>query len=164
MMAHTHGAVPSCSQHAWRPAAAPRYVERELRGYLECGILAHGFARARCEDCAANFLVAFSCKGRVVFPSCTTKGMAATAAHLVDAVIPRVPMRQWLLSLPKRLRLTLRADAALTTRMLRTFIDAIEQALRADSRVPAANASLGAISFVLRFSAALKVRQRVLAA
>ena len=29
----------------------PRYVERELRGYLECGILACGFARARCGAC-----------------------------------------------------------------------------------------------------------------
>jgi hypothetical protein len=56
-------------------------------------ILAHGFARARCPDCTAEFLVAFSCKGRGVCPSCTTKRLAATAAHLVDSVIPRVPMR-----------------------------------------------------------------------
>jgi hypothetical protein len=27
-------------------AAVPEHVERELRRYLECGILAHGFARA----------------------------------------------------------------------------------------------------------------------
>lgn len=26
--------------------AVPAYVEREFRRYLECGILAHGFARA----------------------------------------------------------------------------------------------------------------------
>ena len=25
----------------------PRFVERELRRYLECGLLAHGFARVR---------------------------------------------------------------------------------------------------------------------
>ena len=41
-----------------------RHIERELRGYLECGILACGFARARCGDCGHDFLVAFSCKGR----------------------------------------------------------------------------------------------------
>ena len=29
----------------------PEWVERDFRDYLECGILAHGFARARCEDC-----------------------------------------------------------------------------------------------------------------
>jgi len=28
----------------------------------------------------------------------------ATAAHLVDHVIPLVPVRQWVISLPKRLR------------------------------------------------------------
>ena len=28
--------------------AEPGYVERDLRKFLECGILAHGFARARC--------------------------------------------------------------------------------------------------------------------
>ncbi|SEU01394.1 hypothetical protein [Stigmatella erecta] len=26
----------------------PRYVEREFAKYLECGVLAHGFARVRC--------------------------------------------------------------------------------------------------------------------
>jgi hypothetical protein len=30
------------------PDAVPGYVEREFRRYLECGLLAHGFARARC--------------------------------------------------------------------------------------------------------------------
>jgi hypothetical protein len=84
--------------------AVPANIQRELIVYLERGILAHGFARARCPDCTAEFLVALSCKGRGVCPSSTTKRMVATAAHLVDPVIPRVPMRQWVLSLPKRLR------------------------------------------------------------
>src|SRR6266498_4124540 len=29
----------------------PTFVERELRAYLDCGILARGFARVRCPDC-----------------------------------------------------------------------------------------------------------------
>jgi len=37
-------------------------------------------------------------------PSCNTHGMAETAAHLVDQVFPQVPVRQWVPSLPKRLR------------------------------------------------------------
>jgi len=32
--------------------AVPGYVKREFRRYLECGILAHGFARARCGEWA----------------------------------------------------------------------------------------------------------------
>jgi hypothetical protein len=79
-------------------------VERELRRYLECGILAYGFARARCPECGHDFLVAFTCKGRGVCPSCNARRMAETAAHLVDHVFPPLPVRQWVLSVPKRLR------------------------------------------------------------
>jgi len=39
-------------------ASVPAYVQRELGAYLACGILAHGFARARCADCTAEFLIA----------------------------------------------------------------------------------------------------------
>ena len=46
--------------------------------------------------------MAFSCKGRGVCPSCNGRHMAKTAAHLVDHVIPPVPVRQWVISVPKR--------------------------------------------------------------
>ena len=42
----------------------PAYVEEELRAYLDCGILAHGFLRVRCEDCDQDRVVAFSCQRR----------------------------------------------------------------------------------------------------
>ena len=48
----------------------PDHVEKEFRGYLKCGVLAHEFARARCSGCGHDFLVAFSCKGRGACPSC----------------------------------------------------------------------------------------------
>ena len=48
----------------------PGYVEEEFRGYLECGLLCFGFARALCTGCGQGFVVAFSCKGRGVCPSC----------------------------------------------------------------------------------------------
>ncbi|MBM4013312.1 MAG: IS91 family transposase, partial [Planctomycetes bacterium] len=41
----------------------PGYVEDEFRGYLECGLLCFGFARALCTGCGQGFVVAFSCKG-----------------------------------------------------------------------------------------------------
>jgi hypothetical protein len=88
----------------WDEPRVPAYVEREFRRYLECGILAYGFARARCPDCGHDFLVAFSCKGRGLRPSCNAWRMAETAAHLVDRVFPPLPVRQWVLSVPKRLR------------------------------------------------------------
>ncbi|MCW2311305.1 hypothetical protein M2244_001033 [Rhodoferax antarcticus] len=33
----------------------PAYVEKAFRKYLERGILAHGFARVRCDDCGDDF-------------------------------------------------------------------------------------------------------------
>ncbi len=70
----------------------PWYVERDYRRYLDCGLLCCGFGRARCKACGHDFLLAFSCSGRGVCPSCTTRDMAETAAHLVDHVFPQVPV------------------------------------------------------------------------
>jgi hypothetical protein len=35
-------------------AGVPQWVEEDFRAYLRCGILAHGFARIRCDACAAE--------------------------------------------------------------------------------------------------------------
>jgi hypothetical protein len=66
----------------------PRYVEKELREYLTCGVLGNGFIRVRCEKCGFERAVAYSCKGRGFCPSCTGRRMADTAARLVDDVFP----------------------------------------------------------------------------
>jgi len=55
----------------------PRYVTSELRAYLRCGILAHGFLHARCKDCHREMVVAFSCKRRGACPSCNPAACAA---------------------------------------------------------------------------------------
>jgi hypothetical protein len=52
----------------------PGYVERDFRKYLDCGILARGFARARCKNCGHDYLIAFSCKARGACPSCKGLG------------------------------------------------------------------------------------------
>ena len=78
----------------------PRYVENELREYVDCGVLGRGFASCACESCGKSFAAAFSCKGRAFCSSCMGRRMANTAAHLVDNVFPQVPVRQWVLSLP----------------------------------------------------------------
>jgi hypothetical protein len=69
--------------------ALPQYVERELRAYLKCGILAHGFLRAHCRSCGKDLLVALSCKKRGVCPSCKARRMCGTAARLTDHVFPK---------------------------------------------------------------------------
>jgi hypothetical protein len=39
-------------------------VERVLRGFLKCGIVSHGFARASCQTCQASYLVPLRCSSR----------------------------------------------------------------------------------------------------
>src|SRR5712691_10572957 len=85
-------------------AGLPQFVEREFREFLLCGVFEGGVARFQCEDCAREHLVPFSCKGRGCCPSCGGRRMTERAAHLVDAVLPRVPVRQWVLTVPYRLR------------------------------------------------------------
>jgi hypothetical protein len=131
----------------------PAYVEREFRRYLECGILAHGFARARCGDCGHDFLIAFSCKGRALCPSCNARHMAEVAAHLADQVFPALPVRQWVLSVPKRLRYFLQRDADALSAVLHILLRVIETRLRERSACPGGR--LGAVSFVQRFGSAL---------
>ena len=133
---------------------APALTEREFRRYLECGILAHGFARARCPDCGHDYLVAYSCKGRGICPSCTTRRMVETAAHLVDHVIPRLPVRQWVLSLPWRLRYHL-DDAKLQNAVLHSFLRAIEQGLRQSLPETGGETRIGAVVFIHRFGGLL---------
>lgn len=141
----------------WADERISPHAERELRRYLECGILAYGFARARCDECGEDFLVAFSCKSRAVCPSCNTRRMAETAAHLVDHVLPRLPVRQWVLSLPKRLRYHLHHDREALNTALRIFLDQIERHLRAHSPGAGPNARIGAVAFIHRFGSALNL-------
>ena len=73
-------------------AGLPDFVKDEFDAFLECGVLAHGFVRLRCADCAHEKLVAFSCKRRGFCPSCGARRMSETAAHLVGEERPFV---QW---------------------------------------------------------------------
>jgi hypothetical protein len=71
----------------------------------------------RC-DSATLPMLAFSCKGRGVCPSCNALRMAQTASHLVDQVFPPLPVRQWVLSVPNRLRWYLEREPKAVTAVL----------------------------------------------
>jgi len=60
--------------------------------------------------------------------------MAQTAVHLVDHVLPPVPVRQWVLTLPFRLRYLVAFDAALHADVRRIFVRAVFRWLRALAR------------------------------
>jgi hypothetical protein len=75
-----------------------------VRRFLDCGLLEHGFARVRCATCRAEILVAFRCKGRHFCPSCHARRLAEWSLWLDERLLARVPHRQVVLTLPKRLR------------------------------------------------------------
>jgi hypothetical protein len=135
------------------------FVRQTFRKYLECGIFAHGFVRAWCDDCGHDYFVAFSCKWRGVCPSCNSRRMVETAAHLTDHVFPRLPVRQWVLSVPKRLRYFMQRDGSVLNMVLRIFLRVIEQSLCTHSpgvaQVDKAALHIGAVAFIHRFGSSL---------
>jgi len=80
--------------------------------------------------------------------------MSQSAAHLVDNVIPRVPVRQWVLSLPIPLRLLLAAQPALVTPVLQVVHRVITRHLFEQTGVKADDADSGAVTLIQRFGSA----------
>ena len=140
----------------------PANIRAKFERYLRCGILRHGFARVRCPTCRDELLVGFSCKNRGVCPSCCARRMADSAAHLRDCVFPSVPVRQWVFTLPKRLRFLLAWRPKLVSLMLRLFLRALFAWQRRCARKQGIAAPLcGAVSFVQRFGSALNLNIHV---
>src|SRR4029077_17556415 len=104
---------------------------------------------AHCDACGHDLLVAYSCKGRGLCPSCAGRRMSSTAAHLVDRVLPSVAVRQWVLSLPFELRAlaAFRADAL--SALSRIFIEALFARYKTNAkRDGVTDAQGGAVTFV----------------
>lgn len=140
----------------------PQFVERAFRDYLRCGFLAGGFARFRCGECGLDQLVAFSCKGRALCPSCGGRRMAERAAHLVDHVIPDVHVRQWVLSLPYRVRYRLAWDHDLCRRVTAVFLRAVFRLLQDHARaVGLEQPQGGAVAILQRFGGALNLNVHI---
>jgi Putative transposase/Transposase zinc-binding domain len=138
----------------------PAYVQREFYDYLRYGILAHGFLRLGCDTCKHELLVPFSCKRRGFCPSCAGRRMAQMAAHLVERVIPWVPTRQWVVSVPVPLRYWMAASQDLTAKVhtiIRTTIGQYYVYKSSARGVERASLHPGAVTFIQRFGSALNL-------
>jgi hypothetical protein len=138
----------------------PAYVQQEFYDYLRCGILAHGFLRLGCDTCHHELLVPFSCKRRGFCPSCAGRRMAQTAAHLVEQVLPWVPTRQWVVSVPVPLRYWMAGSQDLTAKVhtiIRTTIGQyyVNQAVAHGHE--RATVHPGSVTFIQRFGSALQL-------
>ena len=63
----------------------PRFVEEEFRAFLRCGVLAHGFARLRCDGCGLDRLLPF--------PHPTPPPTDAEVARLLTTIRARILRR-----------------------------------------------------------------------
>jgi hypothetical protein len=121
---------PSFLERAEEQGGLPRFVVRDFEECLRCGVLEHGLVHLACSRCGHDLVVAFSCKRRGFCPSCLGRRMSDIAAHLVDEVVPEVPIRQWVCSLPWRLRYALAFDRALCAEGLDAFTRALTRSLK----------------------------------
>ena len=81
--------------------------------------LSSKLANGRPDPCGPDpAIVTFSCKKRGVCPSCNTKHMIFITMHLLEEVPPKLPLRQWVLSVPKWLRYHLTNDTQLASQVL----------------------------------------------
>ena len=136
----------------------PRFVARDFQRYLECGVLAHGFSRLVCAGCKEEVLVAYSCKGRGVCPSCNARRAHDTAIHVTERVLPRTPVRQWTLSFPIQLRFLLARDSPLLSEVLGIFMRALFNFQRKTARrLGIKQPQVGACAFLQRFGSALQL-------
>ena len=132
----------------------PAYVKKEFDAFLDCGLLANGFLRLRCGDCQHEKIVAFSCKKRGFCPSCGARRMAESAAHLVDNVIPKEPVRQWVISFPIPLRILFAAQPQLLTPALQVIHRAISTFLIKQAGLKKKEANTGAVTLIQRIGSA----------
>jgi hypothetical protein len=79
--------------------------------------------------------------------------MAEIAAQLVDRVLPVVPVRQWVLSLPYGLRRRAAFDPKALSTMSRIFAEEVFRHYRG----PFSDAKCGAVTFVQRFGGSLNL-------
>lgn len=153
---------PAFRERAEEAGGLPRFVVREVEEYLRCGLLEHGFVRVGCAGCGFERLVGFSCKRRGFCPSCLGRRMADTAIHLVEKVIPEVPIRQWVCSLPWRLRVLLGYDRKLCAEVLEAFVLELSCSLKRRAKQSlslktVAHAMTGAVSVIQRADSSLRL-------
>ena len=80
--------------------------------------------------------------------------MAQTAAHLFDHVIPHVPVRQWVLSMPIPLRLLLAAQPELVTPVLQVVQRVVTRHLLDGVGLKGEEGQGGAVTLIQRFGSA----------
>jgi hypothetical protein len=153
---------PRFVERADSAGGLPVFVQKEFEAYLDCGIAGKGCVILHCPNCGLTKLVAFSCKHRGFCPSCLGRRMNDLAVHLVDDVLPRVRIRQWICTMPWSLRLLLGYNRELCSAVLSSFVSELARSyrFRAKHRLglrSVRDAHFGAVTIIQRFDSALRL-------
>ena len=138
----------------------PRYrglCTRSSRLSFAVASLEEGFVRVKCTGCRYVHLVALSWKRRVFCPSCGARRTVDSAADLLDNVLPRMPIRQWVVTFPCSPRVLFAARPAILTRVLGVVIRAFSTAVIEPAGLNrSSGAETGVVTFIQRFRAISK--------
>ncbi len=153
---------PAFVEQAEEAGGLPSFVVHEVQDYLRCGLPEHGCALLVCQDCGKSLLVAFSCKHRGFCPSCCGRRMSDASLHLTERVLPEVPLRHWVCSLPFQLRYLLGYDRELCAAVLNAFVRELSRSYRRRAKEvhglsSIALAQTGAVTVVQRTDSALRL-------
>jgi hypothetical protein len=99
--------------------------------FIKCGDLREGFARVRCDDCGHSLFVSFSCKVRCFCPSCHQKRILELSMHVREEVFAEVPHRQFVFTIPKRLRIYFRFNRELLGQLPKIAYELIQEVYQA---------------------------------
>jgi hypothetical protein len=88
-------------------------------------------------------------------PLLHARRLAEEAVHLTDRVLPHLPVRQCVLSLPKRLRPFLHGSPEVASAVLAIFLRALRPTLLQASPGATSRSQIEAVSFPLRFGSGL---------
>ena len=140
----------------------PKFVVREVEDYLDCGILSRGCVVLSCGACGSSRVVALSCKRRGFCPSCCGRRMSDVASHLVDAVLPKVAIRQWVCTLPWALRYRVGYHRELCAAVFGAFVQELQRSYRRRAKRELGLGSqrlaqTGTVTFIQRFDSALRL-------
>jgi len=136
----------------------PGYVLSELERFSLCGDPLEGFAHLWCADCEYHRIVPFTCKTRGFCPCCCGRRMAERAATWCERVIPVVPVRQWVLTVPWERRFLLARRPDLAQGVLQVVLRAIFGWYRKRAQeggIP--EGETGSITILQRFGSALNL-------
>lgn len=105
--------------------------DKTLEEFVNCGDLHCGFARVYCESCRHEYLRAFSCQRRGFCPSCEARRRVLWAEHVTEEVLPDLPYRMVVFTIPRSLRRIFMRERELLGDLSRVAYESTREFLRA---------------------------------